>query len=75
MEMNNRFELGQVVYYFEVIDNELKRLKSSIEAILIEKGFMNSYRYSYLVDKCHWKQEHELCATEDEADWVENVGE
>ena len=68
MEFNNKFNLGQTVYYFETDEKGAVRLKSEVEAILIENNVLGHPQFFYLVDKNHWKQERELFESEKELD-------
>lgn len=68
MEMNSKFGLGQVVYFFDYNDKGSIKTRAPVEAILVEKGVLNKVEYHYLVNRKQWKPERELFETEEELD-------
>ena len=66
MTIDNKFFIGNLVYYTEVLNDKLTMCQDLIEAVLIEKGVLGKLKFSYLVHN-KWKDEREIFNTEAEA--------
>ena len=72
MEIENKFEIGQDVYYLNEDTYPLSVRHGVVESILIEQDKYGNYEYQYNLGGIDFIEESRICSAEsrEKAEWI-----